>query len=180
MKIHMPLIKWAKNCLQNGGKSPRTPDDMAGHDCISYAGFASPDVWTFVRDETNVAVPVHSRLVVNSVEAACDAASAGIGITSVFSYHIESALQAGTLTTLPDEFQPTTRPFNLLYAANRFLPIKVRAFLDFYGAAAKASFPTIGHRLVASLVTLRPPIAFHSGPDARLSDLWPSRSPRAL
>jgi DNA-binding transcriptional LysR family regulator len=110
--------------------TPRTPDDLAGHDCISYAGFASPNIWTFVRDGTNVAVPLHARLVVGSAEAACDAACAGIGMTSVFSYHIQTALESGALTTALDEFQPATLPVHLVYAANRFLPIKTRAFLD--------------------------------------------------
>jgi DNA-binding transcriptional LysR family regulator len=120
--------------------TPRTPDDLAGHDCITYAGFASPDVWTFVRDKTNVAVPVHARLVVGSAEAACDAACAGIGITSAFSYHIQVALERGELTTLLDEFQPETLPVNLVYTANRFLPIKVRAFLDFTAPRLKRVF----------------------------------------
>jgi DNA-binding transcriptional LysR family regulator len=44
--------------------TPRTPDDLAGHDCVTFAGVT--DVWTFVRDQTNVAVPVHSRLVVDT------------------------------------------------------------------------------------------------------------------
>jgi DNA-binding transcriptional LysR family regulator len=35
------------------------------------------------------------------------------------------------LTTVLDEVQPAPLPINLVYAANRFLPIKVRAFLDF-------------------------------------------------
>jgi DNA-binding transcriptional LysR family regulator len=30
-----------------------------------------------------------------------------------------------------DEFQPAPLPVHLVYTANRFLPIKVRAFLDF-------------------------------------------------
>ena len=111
--------------------TPRTLEDLAGHDCISYSGFVSPDVWTFAKDKTNVAVPVHARLVVGSAEAACDAACAGIGITSAFSYHFKAALEQGALTTLLDEFQPATLPLNLVYTANRFLPIKVRAFLDF-------------------------------------------------
>jgi DNA-binding transcriptional LysR family regulator len=109
----------------------RTPDDLVGHDCITYAGFGSPDVWTFVRDKTNVAVPVRARLVVSSAEAACDAACTGIGITSAFSYHIQAALERGALTTLLDEFRPAELPIHLVYTANRFLPIKVRAFLDF-------------------------------------------------
>jgi DNA-binding transcriptional LysR family regulator len=111
--------------------TPGTPNDLAGHDCITYAGLVSPDVWTFVRDKTNVAIPVRARLVVGSAEAACDAACAGIGITSVFSYHIQAALERGALTSLLDEFQPATLPVNLVYTASRFLPIKMRAFLDF-------------------------------------------------
>jgi DNA-binding transcriptional LysR family regulator len=111
--------------------TPRTPDDLAGHDCITYAGLVSPDVWTFVRDKTNIAIPVHARLVVGTAEAACDAACAGIGITSAFSYHFQTALERGALTSLLDEFQPATLPVNLVYTASRFLPIKMRAFLDF-------------------------------------------------
>jgi len=111
--------------------TPRTPDDLAGHDCITYAGLVSPHVWTFVRDKTNVAIPVHARLVVGSAEAACDAACAGIGITSAFSYHFQAALERGALMSLLDEFQPATLPVNLVYTASRFLPIKMRAFLDF-------------------------------------------------
>ena len=120
--------------------TPRTPDELAGHDCITYAGFMSPDVWTFFKDKTAVAVPVHARLVVGSAEAACDAACAGIGITSAFAYHFRTALEHGALTTLLDEFQPAPLPVNLVYAANRFLPIKVRAFLDFAAPKLKRVF----------------------------------------
>jgi DNA-binding transcriptional LysR family regulator len=108
-----------------------SPTYLAGHDCVSYPSLLSPDVWTFVGDESNLAVRVHSRLVVSNAEAACDAARAGIGITAAFSYLVESALKAGTLTTLLDEFQPPAWPVSLVYMAGRFLPIKLRAFLDF-------------------------------------------------
>jgi DNA-binding transcriptional LysR family regulator len=111
--------------------TPLTPDNLAGHDCISYPTIASPDVWTFVRDNTTVAVPVHTRLVVGSVEAACAAARAGVGITIAFSYQLQAASERGDLTTLLDDYQPEPRPVYLVYAADRFLPIKVRAFLDF-------------------------------------------------
>jgi DNA-binding transcriptional LysR family regulator len=111
--------------------TPRTPDDLAGHDCVTFAALVSPDVWTFVKDKTNIAVPVHSRLIVDTVEAARDAACAGIGIVSGFSYYAKTALERGALTTLLDEFQPAPLPVHLVYTANRFLPIKVRAFLDF-------------------------------------------------
>jgi DNA-binding transcriptional LysR family regulator len=111
--------------------TPQTPDDLAGHDCISFPGFLPPDAWTFVRDKTDIVVRVHSRLVVTSIEAACDAARAGIGVAAAFSYHVRADLEAETLATVLDEFQPAALPVNLVYTTARFLPIKVRAFLDF-------------------------------------------------
>jgi DNA-binding transcriptional LysR family regulator len=112
--------------------TPRVPEDLAAHTCITYAGFVSPDTWTFVRDGAEVAVPVRSRLVVGSVEAACDAARAGIGLTSAFHYHVADAVAAGALTTLLDDLRPPALPINLAYTASRFLPLKLRAFLDFF------------------------------------------------
>jgi DNA-binding transcriptional LysR family regulator len=113
---------------------------LAKHDCISYPGFAPPDVWTFVKGKATVAAPVHTRLIVGSAEAACAAARAGIGISVAFAYQIEAATEEGALTTVLDEFQPPPLPVNLVYTANRFLPIKVRAFLDFAAPRLKRAF----------------------------------------
>ena len=111
--------------------TPTTPDDLAGHDCINYEGFQAPDVWTFARGQTDIAIPVRPRLVVSTVEAACDAARAGIGLTRTFSYHIASSVEAGTLTTVLDEYRSSALPISFVYRAGRFLPLKLRAFLDF-------------------------------------------------
>jgi len=118
--------------------TPRTPDDLAGHDCISYEGFTGPDMWTFARDGTEIAVGVHSRLLVSSTEAACDAARVGIGIAAAFSYHVADSIDAGTLTPVLDDYQPAALPVSLIYAAGRFLPIKLRAFIDFAAPRLRA------------------------------------------
>jgi NADPH:quinone reductase-like Zn-dependent oxidoreductase len=55
--------------------TPRAPEDLVGHDCISYAGFSLPDAWTFVRDKATITALVHTRLIVGSAEAACAAAA---------------------------------------------------------------------------------------------------------
>jgi DNA-binding transcriptional LysR family regulator len=111
--------------------TPRAPDDLLEHDCIKYSGFASQDAWTFLKGNTSIAVPVKARLTVGSAGAACDAACAGIGVTMSFAYSFQHALHSGALTTLLQEFQPPAQPVNFVYTADRFLPIKVRAFLDF-------------------------------------------------
>jgi DNA-binding transcriptional LysR family regulator len=118
--------------------TPRTLDDLVGHDCINYEGFQGQDLWTFVRDHADVSIPVHPRLVVSSVDAACDAARAGIGLTRAFSYHVASSIEAGTLSTVLDEYRPAPLPISFVYGAGRFLPIKLRAFLDFAAPRLKA------------------------------------------
>jgi len=118
--------------------TPKTPEDLAGHDRIVHEGFLGPYVWKFVRDGTDLEVTAQPRLVVTNIEAACDAARAGIGLTQAFSYHVKASLEEGTLTTVLDAFQPAPRPVNLVYTAGRFMPIKLRAFLDFTAPRLKA------------------------------------------
>src|SRR3984885_309188 len=110
---------------------PKRPDDLAAHSCITYEGLMSPETWTFAMGKSDVSVPIHSRLVVNTVEAAIDAAIAGIGITRLLSYQIANAVQSGTLVLALGEFEPTPVPVSLVHAGGRLLPLKVRAFLDF-------------------------------------------------
>lgn len=120
--------------------TPRTPEDLIGHDCINYAGFSLPDAWTFVRGKETIAVPVQTRLIVGSADAAYAAAAAGIGVTLALSYQLKVAPEPEALATVLDEFGTAPLPINLVYAANRFLPIKVRAFIDFAAPRLKRVF----------------------------------------
>jgi DNA-binding transcriptional LysR family regulator len=111
--------------------TPKSPDDLATHDCITYAPALSPNSWTFKRDETEYVVQVRTRLVVSNLESARDAARAGIGVTMAFSYNVAELIKSGELTPLLQDFQPPPRPVSFVYSPNRFMPVKLRAFLDF-------------------------------------------------
>jgi DNA-binding transcriptional LysR family regulator len=112
--------------------TPKSPNDLSAHDCVSYASsFLSPTAWTFRRGETESVVPVRSRLVVSNLESACDAARAGSGITVAFSYQVAELIKSGELTPLLQDFQPPPIPVSFVYSPNRFMPVKLRAFLDF-------------------------------------------------
>jgi DNA-binding transcriptional LysR family regulator len=121
--------------------TPRVPADLSKHDCISVGGFIgefAANTWTLNHNKNEIAVPVRPRLIVSNAEAACDAARAGAGISRAFSYHIASSVEAKALKTVLDDYQPAPLPVSLLYAAGRFLPIKLRAFLDFAGPRLKS------------------------------------------
>ena len=109
---------------------PRQPDDLAGHDGISFQGFATAPEWRYRRDSAAFAVEPRPKLAVNTTEAAIQAALAGLGIIRVLSYQVSDELRSGRLQVLLPEFAPEPLPVNLIYAPADLLPLKVRSFLD--------------------------------------------------
>jgi DNA-binding transcriptional LysR family regulator len=111
--------------------TPMVPADLSAHACISFDALTGSDAWRFTRAGSETVVPVRSRLVVNTAEAAIDAAIAGVGITRVMSYQVADALRAGTLQLILREHETTPAPVSLLFDGQRRLPLKLRAFLDY-------------------------------------------------
>jgi len=118
--------------------APKNPAELGAHDCITFEGMMSADAWTFTIGKSDAAVAIHSRLVVNTAEAAIDAATAGGGITRVLSYQAAAAVRAGALAIVLQDFEQVPSPVNLVYPDQRLLPLKLRAFLDFAGPRLQA------------------------------------------
>jgi DNA-binding transcriptional LysR family regulator len=114
---------------------PQKPADLIGHDCIGVQGFTGSGFWS-VSDDGEI--PVRYRLIVNSTDAACEAAKEGMGIVSVFSHHVASNFQDGTLVSVLPDFRRETLPLSLVRGAGEYLPLKLRAFLDFVTPRLKA------------------------------------------
>lgn len=111
--------------------TPTVPADLGAHACISFDALTASDVWRFTRDGIETLVPVRSRLVVNTAEAAIDAAITGVGVTRVMSYQVADALRAGTLQLVLRDHESAPAPVSLLFDGQRRLPLKLRAFLDY-------------------------------------------------
>jgi DNA-binding transcriptional LysR family regulator len=110
---------------------PAAPRDLTEHRCVTFEWLMAPDTWIFEQDGAEISVPIHSRLIVNTAEAAIDSAIAGVGITRVLSYQAESAIRAGMLETTLTAFESPLAPISLVYGGRGLLPLKLRAFLDF-------------------------------------------------
>ena len=113
--------------------TPKAPGDVATHACITFGALVAPDRWVFHegKGKAEVAVPVHSRLVVNTAEAAADAAASGLGLTRLLSYQADAARRAGDLALVLEAFEPPPLPVSLVFHAHQRIPLKLRAFLDF-------------------------------------------------
>jgi len=118
--------------------TPQEPRDLEAQDCITFEALFTPDAWRFAVGKSVEPVRIRSRLVVNTAEAAIDAAIAGVGITRVLSYQVHGALAEDRLRLVLEDFEPEPWPVHLIYGGGRRVPLKLRAFLDFAAPRLRA------------------------------------------
>lgn len=113
--------------------TPTSLAELADHACVSFEALAQGPAWKFASTggRAEKSVPIRPRLVVNTAEAAIDAAIAGVGLANVLSYQAWPAYQAGKLKLILRQFDPNPVPVSLLHAGQGLLPVKSRCFLDF-------------------------------------------------
>ncbi|QDL92485.1 LysR family transcriptional regulator [Paroceanicella profunda] len=111
--------------------TPHTPEDLGQHDCIVYSLLSTGAVWRFSRIE----VPVSGRLRVNSPQAVREAALAGLGVALGPSWLFEDGLRTGRLRRVLRGYEAPPVPIHMLYVANRLLPRRAVAFMDFIADA---------------------------------------------
>lgn len=120
------VVVAAPGYLKRRGR-PAAPGDLAAHDIIAFIGMDGIERWRF---ENGIDAPIRPRLIVNTAEAAIDAAAAGFGVTRVLSYQAADALADKSLVRLLREHEGDEIPVHVLYPDGRHPPPKLRAFLD--------------------------------------------------
>jgi len=118
--------------------TPKHPTDLASHAAVIFETVTSSNAWVFAADRSDIAVSMRRQLIVNTSEAAIDAAIAGVGVTRVLSYQVEHAIKVGKLVAVLKRFEPNSLPISLVHDNQRRVPLKVRAFLDFAAPRLRA------------------------------------------
>lgn len=110
---------------------PARPRDLTAHECITFEVLASARAWVFGAGKSELSVPVHSRLAVNTAETAISAAKLGVGLIRVLYYQVADAVRDNALRVVLDTFESAPLPISLVHLGQAPVPLKVRAFLDF-------------------------------------------------
>lgn len=123
----------APDYLRRRGE-PQLLDDLAAHDCIQFelpsSGRTIP--WLFREDGQDVErLTAGSTSCSDDVLAGVTLARHGAGIFQAYRFTVEEDLRQGRLVELLKPFGGRARPFNLLYPHQRFVPLRVRCFVDF-------------------------------------------------
>jgi DNA-binding transcriptional LysR family regulator len=131
LAVSTALLVASPAYLKRHGR-PRTPAELAQHNCLTYTLVAKPNEWVFtLPNGERQTVTVQGKLQANTGIALRTAALAGVGIASSTSFIVHDDLRCGDLIrVLPD---CTLRPRELyaVYPQSRHLSPKVRAFVDF-------------------------------------------------
>ncbi|MQB41891.1 LysR family transcriptional regulator [Rhizobium sp. ICMP 5592] len=108
------------------------PSDLAHVPFIIDTNTRSQGTIRFVdADSTTFNVAISGTLEVNSPHATLRAALAGLGIAIVPDFIGRKAIESGQLLTLFNDYLPTDRGIYAVYPHRRYLPAKVRIFVDY-------------------------------------------------
>jgi DNA-binding transcriptional LysR family regulator len=109
---------------------PEKPEDLASHAIIGRDGLFGHSEWLFGKD-SSIRVPVSSRLICNTNDAAITAAVAGFGLSRFQSYQVAPEIEAGRLRIVLAQYEREPVPIHIVHAEGRMVSARVRAFVDF-------------------------------------------------
>jgi DNA-binding transcriptional LysR family regulator len=116
---------------------PKTPGDLASHDCISGPGNFGRDRWSFTRNGTETSVTVRGRIHTNSGLGVFASAMAGLGIAMVSTVMAGPEVKAGTLVVLLRSYKLPTVDVHAVFPGGPRPSTKVRALVDFLAQELK-------------------------------------------
>jgi len=123
--------------LPKGGKAPKTPEDLADHNCVVYTEVPWRNAWTVTagpgaREPLGSArvIRVEGNLQTNSSEVIRAAVLAGMGIGFAPTWLFEAELASGQVQHLLPDWEATAIPIHLVSPRERRESAKVKAFAD--------------------------------------------------
>jgi DNA-binding transcriptional LysR family regulator len=125
--------------------APAHPDDLVGHPCFNFSFRRSVDEWPFSIDGKVVLIPVRGGMLTNNGETMRDLALRGLGVARLGLFHVAEDIRAGMLVELLSGFNPgDVEEINAIFLNQRFMPLRVRAFIDFLAERISPKLAELG------------------------------------
>lgn len=111
--------------------TPRTPEDLAGHNCLRLSTVSRWNDWEFEDANGVHTVHVKGNFETNSADAIYKATLEGLGIARLATYLVGEDIRAGRLVRLLSEYKAPKTDLLAIYPNRKHLAPKVRVFVDF-------------------------------------------------
>ena len=109
---------------------PKSPGDLAKHDCMLFGAGAGRGSWHLRRENQEVSVTVATRLVVNDFDVLYDAVLAGLGIAMIPAYRCVAEMRSRRFERVLREWCSPETPIYAVYPSTRHLSPTMKAFID--------------------------------------------------
>lgn len=117
--------------LQQHG-TPRTPDELKQHHCLTYGYHDSPREWRLLApDGRYINVPINSTMHMNNSLALREAVLADAGIVLTPTFIVGPDIQSARLQQLLPNYRMLELSIYAVYPERKHLSPKVRAFIEF-------------------------------------------------
>lgn len=110
---------------------PKTPQDLAAHDCLAFSYSGLRGRWRLSRGTEEKTVNFTPRLLANNGEALRQAALAGLGILSQPEILLADDVRQKRLVRILPTWSLPARPMHVIYVADRQATPKLQCFIDF-------------------------------------------------
>ena len=125
--IHWELFA-SKDYLKSAAPL-EVPQDIHAHHCLQFTPMGR-DAWTLSSEYSHITIPLPARTMANSIGVVKSMAENGQGIALLPAFVCKQGLISGDLLRVLPDWQGRADPVHLVYPKQRFMPPKLRAFLD--------------------------------------------------
>jgi DNA-binding transcriptional LysR family regulator len=107
---------------------PKIVKDLKKHRYITHS-FRCPDNILTFKNNKELYLDFHIR--VNDAQTMLQLALQGLGFIKIYNYFVEDYIKCDKLVEILNEHREPSRPIYLFYQQQKFLPTKIRLFIDF-------------------------------------------------
>lgn len=119
------------------------PQSLRHHCCLQFTPLGR-DAWTLTDRQGSVVVPLSRQIMVNDISVVRALAIAGEGVALLPLYLCRSECAAGQLLRVLPAWHAKADPIHLVHPQQRFMPPKLRAFVDVAAEELRNSLRTTG------------------------------------
>jgi DNA-binding transcriptional LysR family regulator len=128
--------------------APKVPEDLADHECVAVG---SADTWILKGPTGKVEVTPRVVVRYRSMSGVANAVAAGIGLGPLPTIFFEDPVFKDILMPVMTEYHFREPTLYLVYVSRKYLPLKIRAFIDFIlESISKVPPPKVARRVDSS------------------------------
>jgi len=116
---------------------PKTPEDLARHQCIVRTAAREANGWPFMIAGRPRNVKVAGRFRASSSPATIEAAVQGLGLAQAPLWQVQRHVDSGALELVLTRFEPPRMPMHVVWPSTRLLPAKTQLFIEFLAERLK-------------------------------------------